>query len=56
MHPLNKLMDELKAEEDKLNLEQEDAHGDNKKMKIVFLKKIQLYKRFLNEDDLEYSG
>jgi hypothetical protein len=39
----------LKMEEDKLNLEQQDAHG---KMKAVFEKRIQLYKRYLKEDGL----
>lgn len=45
------LMDRLKAEEEKLNREQEDSHGDNEMMKAVF-QKIQLYKRYLKEDDL----
>ena len=36
-------MDMLKAEEDKLDLESEETHGDYKKMKLVFEKRIKLY-------------
>jgi hypothetical protein len=38
------LMDRLKAEEEKLNREQEDSHGDNEKMKIVFQKNTAIQK------------
>ena len=39
-------------EEDKLNQEQEDSQGEFIKMKSLFEKRIQLYKRFLKEDSL----
>jgi hypothetical protein len=38
------LMDRPKAEEEKLNREQEDSHGDNEKMKIVFQKNTAIQK------------
>lgn len=46
------LMASLKAEEDKLNQELEESHGDCEKMKVVFEKRIDLYKRFLKEESL----
>jgi hypothetical protein len=36
-------------EEDKLNLERQDAHG---KIKAIFEKRTQLYKRYPKEDSL----
>ena len=45
------LMNKLKVEDDKLNQELEESHGDFDKMKLVFEKRIELYKRFLKEDD-----
>jgi hypothetical protein len=45
-------MKRLKAEEDRLNLEQENSNGECEKMKAVFEKRIQLYLEFLAEDDL----
>jgi hypothetical protein len=35
-------MDKLKVEDDKLNQELEDSHGDFDKMKLVFEKRIEL--------------
>ena len=46
------LMDSLRKEQDKLDLEQENTHGDYEKMKVVFEKKIQLHKRFLKKEGL----
>lgn len=46
------LMERLQSEEDKLNLELEESHGDYEKMKVVFEKRIDLYKRFLKEESL----
>ena len=45
-------MKKLRIEEDKLNLEQENSNGESKKMKTVFEKRIQLYIKFLTEDNL----
>ncbi|MGI0043518.1 MAG: hypothetical protein ACRD47_07385 [Nitrososphaeraceae archaeon] len=39
-------------EEENLNLELEESHGDPNKMKVALEKKINLYIRFLKEDDL----
>lgn len=36
----------------RLNLEQEDSHGDYEKVRLVFEKRIDLYKRFLKEESL----
>lgn len=36
------LMERLQVEEDKLDQEQEDSHGDYEKMKVVFEKRIDL--------------
>ena len=49
---MRKLMDKLKIEDEKLNLELEESHGDPNKMKIALERKINLYKRFLKESDL----
>ena len=49
---MRKLMDKLKMEDEKLNLELEESHGDPNKMKIALERKINLYKRFLKENDL----
>jgi len=46
------LIDKLKLEDDKLNQELEDSHGDFDRMKLVFEKRIELYKRYLKEDNL----
>lgn len=46
------LMDKLKVENDKLDQELEDSHGDPIKMKVALEKKINLYKRFLKKQDL----
>ncbi len=46
------LMERLQVEEDKLDQEQEDSHGDYEKMKVAFEKRIDLYKRFLKEESL----
>lgn len=46
------LMERFQLEQDKLDQEQEDSHGDYKKMKVVLKKKIRLYKQLLKEDDL----
>jgi hypothetical protein len=49
---MRKLMDELEMKDEKLNLELEESHGDPNKMKVALEKKINLYIRFLKEDDL----
>lgn len=46
------MIDKLKLEDDKLNQELEDSHGDFDRMKLVFEKRIELYKRYLKEDNL----
>ena len=46
------LMERLKVEEDRLDQGQEDTHGQYEKMKLVFVKKIQLYKRYLKKGEL----
>jgi hypothetical protein len=38
---MSTLMDRLIKEQDKLDLEQENTHGDFEKMKVVFEKKIR---------------
>jgi hypothetical protein len=43
-------MEKLKLEDDKLNQELEDSHGDFEKMKLVFEKRIDLYKQTLKEE------
>jgi hypothetical protein len=47
---MRKLMDKLKMEDEKLNLEL--SHGDANKMKGVLERKINLYNCFLKESDL----
>jgi hypothetical protein len=42
----------LQVEDDKLNLELEESHGDYEKMRLIFEKRIDLYKRFLKEESL----
>lgn len=49
---MRKLMDKLKMEDERLNLELEKSCGDPNKMKIALERKINLYKRFLKEGDL----
>lgn len=46
------MMDKLKVEEDKFNLELEESHGVYEKMRLIFEKRIDLYKRFLKEESL----
>ena len=46
------MMDRLQVEEDKLNLELEESHGDYDKMRLIFEKRIDLYKRFLKKEGL----
>jgi hypothetical protein len=46
------LIDKLKVEDEKLNQELKDSQGDFDKMKLVFEKRIDLYNRFLKEDDI----
>ena len=46
------MMNQLRAEEDKLNLELEASQGDYEKMKVVFEKRIDLYKQFLKEESI----
>jgi hypothetical protein len=46
------LMDKLGVEEDTLNLEQENTHGDYHKMKLVFEKKVNLYTRYIRKEGL----
>jgi hypothetical protein len=46
------LMERLQIEEDRLDQEQKDSGGEYKKMKLVFEKKIDLYKRFLKKEGL----
>lgn len=46
------LMDRFKVEEDRLDQEQEDSHGAYEKMKLVFEKRIELYNKFLKDDEL----
>lgn len=46
------MMDRLQVEEDKLNLELEESHGDYDKMRLIFVQMIDLYKRFLKEESL----
>jgi hypothetical protein len=46
------LMDSLKAEEDRLDQEQENTHGEYEKMKAVFEIRIDLYKLFLKKEGL----
>jgi hypothetical protein len=45
-------MERLQVEEDKLDQEQEDSHGEYEKMRLVFEKRIDLYKLFLKEEGL----
>lgn len=47
-----KKMEGLQAEEDRLDQELEDSHGEYEKMKTVFERRIQLYKRSLRKKDL----
>ena len=49
---MRRLMDELKLEDGKLNVELEESHGDQNKMKVALEKKINLYNCFLKGDGL----
>jgi hypothetical protein len=46
-------MDKLKMEDERLNLELKESRGDPNKMKKALESKINLYKRFLKESDLD---
>ena len=46
------LMERLQVEEDRLDQEQKDSGGEYEKMKLVFEKKVDLYKRFLKKEGL----
>jgi type III secretory pathway component EscU len=46
------MIDKLKIEDDKINQELEDSHGDPNRMKVALEKRINLYKRFFKQDDL----
>lgn len=46
------MINELRAEEDKLNLELEESHGSYEMMKVVFEKRIDLFNRFLKKESL----
>jgi hypothetical protein len=46
------LIDRLKVEDEKLNVELEESHGDFDKMKLVFEKRIDLYNRYLKKENL----
>ncbi len=45
-------MEGLQVEEDKLDQEQEDSHGEYEKMRLVFEKRIDLYKLLLKKEGL----
>ena len=49
---MSTLMDSIRNEENRLDQEQENTHGDYNKMKLVLEKKINLYKRYLNKEGL----
>ena len=46
------LIDMLEVEDEKLNVELEESHRDYEKMRLIFEKRIDLYKRFLKEESL----
>jgi hypothetical protein len=46
------MINELRAEEDKLNLELEESPGSYEMMKVVFEKRIDLFNRFLKKEGL----
>jgi hypothetical protein len=48
---MRSLMERLKADDDILDQELEESHGEFDKMKVVFEKKIQLYGRYLNKQE-----
>jgi hypothetical protein len=49
---MSTLMDKLKVEEDKLDLELEESHGNYEIMKVVFEKRIDFFNRFLKQEGL----
>ena len=49
---MSTLMDKLKVEEDKLNLELDESHGNYEIMKVVFEKRLDLFSRFLKQESL----
>jgi hypothetical protein len=53
---MQNLKDKLKVEEENLDIELEESHGDPNKMKVALEKKINLYIRFLKKDDLSDLG
>jgi hypothetical protein len=46
------LKNKLREEEDKLNLELEESHGNYEIMKVVFEKRIDLFNSFLKQESL----
>ncbi len=46
------MIDKLNVQDDKLNQELENSHGDADKMKLAFEKRSDLYKQFLKEETL----
>ncbi|MGH9975975.1 MAG: hypothetical protein ACRD8Z_09100 [Nitrososphaeraceae archaeon] len=46
------MIDKLKIEDDKLNQELEDSHGDPNRIQVALEKRINLHKRFFKQDDL----
>jgi hypothetical protein len=49
---MKSVLDKLKAEEDRLNQELEDSHGSYEIMKVVFEKRVDLFNRFLKQENL----
>ena len=43
------MMDRLQVEDDKLNLEREESHGDYEKMRLIFEKRIDLQLQLVTE-------
>lgn len=53
---MSRLINKMKMEDEKLDPELEESHGDPNKMKVALERKINLYNRVLKEsslDDLE---
>ncbi len=53
---MSRLINKMKMEDEKLDLELKESHGDSNKMKVALERKINLYNRVLKEsslDDLE---
>ncbi|MGH9976010.1 MAG: hypothetical protein ACRD8Z_09275 [Nitrososphaeraceae archaeon] len=49
---MHDLMDKLKVENEKMNVELEKLCGDYEKMILVFRKRFELHNQFLNGDNL----